>query len=230
MIKANCRDRFTAADFEFLVRTLSRTGRDSTSLVELLTNAEARDSILDDPLLFEKVLGEASLLAISPQLYFYTLVRHVLKETGINDRALSDYVASLLEGFSRSAGMRSPADGRDTPIQYVSDMLIALQNAPPQQTFHIRAHIGNYSLFISGILRETVESRSQRGAPSVNFYEAAGRASYRCIAGHPVARSAALGSIYEALAEGFHDIRLALNRLSDSLLHLDDGHAPRLIS
>jgi hypothetical protein len=40
-------------------------------------------------------------------------------------------------------------------------------------------------------------------------------------AGHRVARSAALTEIYERLADGFHEMRLALNRLSDSLVHLD---------
>ena len=45
-------------------------------------------------------------------------------------------------------------------------------------------------------------------------------------AGHQVARSCELSRVFETLAEGFHEARLALNRLSDSLLHLDDSHAP----
>ena len=88
MIQANCRERFTAADFDFVVKTLSRTERDSVNLVELLTDSEARDSILDSPRLVESMLTGDSPLTISPQLYFYVLLRHVLKETGLNDRAL----------------------------------------------------------------------------------------------------------------------------------------------
>ena len=41
-----------------------------------------------------------------------------------------------------------------------------------------------------------------------------------------VARSAALTEIYERLADSFHEVRLALNRLSDSLIHLDDSRTP----
>jgi len=228
MIKANCRERFTAADFEFVVQTLSRTERDSVNLVELLTDCEARDAILDNPRLFQTMLEGGAPLSISPQLYFYVLTRHVLKETGLNDRALSDYVASLLECFSHTARMRSPADGRETPIQYVSDMLVALRNATPQQTFLIRAHIGNYALFITGIFHETVHSRSQRGAPDLSYYEELGRASYKAVAEHKVARTWDLSHVYNSLAESFRDVRKALNRMSDSLVHLDDSHGSKI--
>lgn len=228
MIIANCRERFTAADFEFVVQTLSRTERDSVNLVDLLTDAEARDSILDNPRLVDSLLTEGAPLNISPQLYFYVLLRHVLKETGLNDRSVSDYLASLLETFSQTARMKSPADGQTNPIQYVSDMLIALRHATPTQTFLIRAHVGNYSLFITGIFHETVQCRSQRGAPDVNFYEDVGRSNFRVAAGHQVARSCALTEVFERLADGFHEARLALNRLSDSLLHIDGGPTPLL--
>ena len=38
MITANCRDRFTAEDFDFVVQTLARSERDSINLVDLLTD------------------------------------------------------------------------------------------------------------------------------------------------------------------------------------------------
>jgi hypothetical protein len=224
MIKANCRDRFTAADFEFVVKTLSKSERDSVNLVDLLTDAEARDSILDSPRLVESVLENGGTLTISPQLYFYVLIRHVLKQTGLSDRRVCDYLASLLETFSQTARMKSPADGQTNPVQYVSDMLIALRGASAEQTFFIRAHVGNYSLFITGIFHETVQSRSQRGAPDMDFYEEIGRSNFKAAAAHQVARSCELTPVYERLAEGFREARLALNRLSESLLHLDDAH------
>jgi hypothetical protein len=226
MIQANCRERFTADDFDFVVRTLSKSERDGVNLVNLLTDADARDAILDDPRLVQSVLVDGAPLSISPQLYFYVLIRHVLKETGLNDRGMSDYLASLLERFSQTARMRSPADGNANPVQYVSDMLIALRNASPSQTFLIRAHVGNYSLFITGMFHETVQSRSQRGAPDVSFYEDVGRASFRAVSRHELARSCSLSGIFEALSDQFHDVRLALNRLADSLVHLDGGHTP----
>jgi hypothetical protein len=226
MIQANCRERFTADDFDFVVRTLSRSERDGVNLVNLLTDAEARDAILDDPRLMQSVLADGAPLSISPQLFFYVLIRHVLKETGLNDRTVSDYLASLLETFSQTARMRSPADGNANPVQYVSDMMIALRNASPSQSFLIRAHVGNYSLFITGMFHETVQSRSQRGAPDVSFYEDVGRSNFRAVARHELAKSCSLTGVFEALSDQFREVRLALNRLSDSLVHLDDAHMP----
>src|SRR5947209_16416440 len=59
MIRANCRERFTAADFDFIIRTLARSRGDSVSLVELLSDSDARDSILDHPKLVETILSRA---------------------------------------------------------------------------------------------------------------------------------------------------------------------------
>jgi hypothetical protein len=229
MIKANCRERFTAADFDFVVKTLARSERDTVNLGELLTDAEARDSILDSPRLVESVLAQEGTLGISPQLYFYVLIRHVLKETGITDRKTSDYLASLLETFSRTARMKSPVDEEGSPVQYLSDMLLALNKASPAQTFLLRAHVGNYSLFITGIFRESIERRRKRGAPDFSYYEDVGRMNFGMVAGHAVARSCELNGVFQLLADQFREIRVALNHLSDSLINIDDdAHVPLL--
>ena len=126
MIRANCRERFTAADFDFVVRTLARSRIDHVSLVELLSDAETRDSVLDNPRLVDAILSNAGHLCISSHFYFYVLARHVLRDVGITDRKLCDYVASLLETFSRVNGLQAPHVSEDRGRQYVSDMLIAL--------------------------------------------------------------------------------------------------------
>ena len=236
MIRANCRDRFTAEDFHFIVKTLGKSRTDAVSLAQLLSDTDTRDTILDHELLVRAILEHNAHLSISPQFYFYILTRHVLKNTGIADRGVCDYIASLLETFSRTARMKSPAKnerGDASPIQYLSDMLLALRGASPVQTFLIRAHAGNYSLFLSGIFHETVQHRTaQRGAPDVSFYEELGRMNYKVVASHEVARTADLSDIYAALAEQFHEIRIALNRLSDELIHIGDdasfAHIPLL--
>jgi len=229
MIRANCRDRFTADDFSFIVTTLGKSRADAVSLTELLSDQDTRDSILDHELLFHAILSATSHLSISPQLYFYVLTRHVLKQSGLPDRRLCDYIASLLETFSKTARLKSPADGSAQPIQYLSDLMLALRNASPVQTFLIRAHVGNYSLFLSGIFPGTVQARSERGAPAFSYYEDMGAMNFKVVSGHSYARAADLRDIYAALAGQFHDIRLALNRLSDSLLNIDDAsHIPLL--
>ena len=105
MVRANCRERFTAADFDFVVRTLARSQIDHVSLVDLLSDQETRDAVLDNPRLVDAILCNAGHLSISSHFYFYVLARHVLRQAGINDRKFCDYVASLLETFSRMNGI-----------------------------------------------------------------------------------------------------------------------------
>lgn len=217
MIQANCRSRFTAADFEFVIKTLGKSSRDEVNLTALLTDEHSRDSILDDPMLVEAVLRCGGQLAISPQLFFYVLTRHVLNQTGC-ERAVCDYVASLLETFSRIAALQGPAELEQTSTVYLSDMLMALQNASPVQAFLIRSHVANYALFVSGIFHENVRKRAHRGAPAVSFYEEMGRSNFRAASEDRVARHWELSEILAIIAERFREIRLALNALSRNLI------------
>jgi hypothetical protein len=231
MIRANCRARFTAVDFDFIVRTLARSQTDSVSLVDLLSDSDARDSILDHPRLVDAILSHAGQLRISSQFYFYVLARHVLQQVGIVDRKLCDYVGSLLETFSRANQLRTPhnIDNSERAHEYISDMLIALTRATREQTFLLRAHIGNYSLFISGIFHENAQRRSLRGAPDIQFYEEIGRTNYQLVASHATARRCELDDVFEGLADRFHEVRLALNELSDRLLNLDEDARSSLV-
>ena len=70
MIQPNCRARFTAEDFAFVVRVLGRNPSQSISLVDLLTDPEVRDQILDHEALSRAVLENPGNLVISPQFYF----------------------------------------------------------------------------------------------------------------------------------------------------------------
>ena len=227
MIRANCRERFTAADFDFVVRTLARSPTDNVSLVDLLSDGDTRDAVLDNPRLVDAILSNAGHLRISSQFYFYVLARHVLKGAGIGDRKLCDYVASLLEAFSRASVLQAPHTA-EAVQQYVSDMLIALRRVTPEQAFLLRAHVGNYSLFVSGIFHENTQRRSLRGGPDVRFYEQIGRANYQLVAAHATARRCELDDVFEGLAGRFREVRCALNRLSDQLLNLDDDMRPTL--
>jgi hypothetical protein len=238
MIRANCRARFTAADFDFIVRTLARSQSDQVSLVDLLSDVETRDSILDHPRLVDAILNHCGHLRISSQFYFYVLARNVLQQGGIGDRKLCDYVASLLETFSRASRLQisdethhlaeSATADSSCGEQCISDILIALSRATPEQAFLLRAHIGNYSLFISGIFHENTQRRSLRGGPDIEFYEQVGRTNYQLVSSHAVARRCELNDVFEGLADRFRDVRIALNQLADRLLNLDDDARPSL--
>jgi hypothetical protein len=227
MIHANCRMRLTADDFTFVVAVLSRSESDHVSLVKLLIDEDTRDAILDHEMLVRAILESPQRLPISPQLLFYVLCRKVLRDTPVRSREAADFVASVLEGFMRTARMEPTEETGKRSVQYLSDIMLAMNNAGTREAFLLRSHAANYALFISGLFADNLEMRTrQHGAPNLSFYEAVGQMNYRAASEYREAKKFKLQAIYEELASGFREVRLALNDLASRLLHLDSPTAP----
>lgn len=226
VIRPNCRDRFSQDDFDFIATTLGALG-DQQFLLELLTDPDSRDLLLDDDKLTGAVLDNPECIAISPQLYFYVLVRQTLRRTGVQNRELTDYVAAMLADFMhRDAPRRSlPDNVKDD--SYLFEMLAALRDADTQTSFQIRAHIGNRTLFMTGICADNLRERTRRrGAPDLEFYESVGASSFREASRNRLAGEFDVARVYEALGEQFRRTRLALNEMTDRHLSLGDIRPP----
>jgi hypothetical protein len=144
-IQPNCRVQFTAADVEFILASLGRKSGDAACLTQLLADPDSRDAILDDEKLFHAVLENRGCLTISSHFYFYILVRHVLRRSGLDDRMVADYVAEILAEYSHIERARVRAPGESAPLDYFFEMLLALQRADDRCGFELRAHIGSFS-------------------------------------------------------------------------------------
>ena len=230
VIQANCRVQFTANDVDFILAVLGKKRGAAESLLSLLADPETRDLILDDELLFRALLEQGGCLRVSPHLYFYVLVRQVLRRAGLEDRRVADYVAELLAEFSREDRARCVAPGGAGRLDYFFDMLAALDRADDRTAFWIRAHIGNHSLFLSGVFPEHIRHRSQRrGAPGLSYYQNLGRANYRAASEHRLAARYDLAAVFDTLAEQFESARLALNDLAERVFSLGDPELPAII-
>src|SRR6266511_4848003 len=135
VIQANCRVRFKAEDVEFVLATLGPGTGSAESLVKLLADEETRDLILDDESLFRALLEQRGCLRVSTHFYFYVLVRHVFKRSGLEDRVMADYVAEVLAQYSRIENMRCVVPGMPQPLDYFFEMLTALQTADDHTGF-----------------------------------------------------------------------------------------------
>ena len=225
MIQANCRAQFTADDFSFVVKVLAKSPRDAVSLVSLLSDEAERDAILDHDLIYDSVVDKTGCLKVSAAFYFYILTRRVLRRVALEERALTDYVAAVLLAFSHVNQLH--AQGEPDPsarsFTYLSDLMTQASNCPPEQAYVVRVHMANYALFLSGMFAERVHAHVQRrGAPSLQFYESVGQSTFRTVADHPQARRTRLESIFRLLGEEFGRVRLALNDLTSSLLHMHE--------
>lgn len=219
LIQANCRVQFTAADIAFILSVLKPTVSSEECLIELLADEETRDLILDDEALLRAVLEQTHCIRVSTHFYFYILVRQVLRRADINERGVADYVAELLSEFSREENTRCVIRGQELPLNYFFEMLAALQTADDQTAFEIRAHIGNSSLFMSGVFPGRLRWRTERrGAPNLGYYEELGRSSFRAARDHQLARRYQLDRIFDVLSERFDVTRRALNDLSERLV------------
>tara|TARA_Y100001934_G_C12376953_1_gene789767 strand:+ start:1536 stop:2252 length:717 start_codon:yes stop_codon:yes gene_type:complete len=227
LIKPDCRDRHSAQDVEFIVRSLGDKLNQS-ALTDLLTDPDARDLLLDDPDLRAAIQNSPILTGISAHLYFYILVRHELLEAGIDDRTLTDYIAEMLTEYSDadSVKARLPESARS---DYVVDLMAALQTANRQTAFQIHAHVGNHTLLPSGIFPNNIKAcTDRRGAPDIGYHEHMGAANYRMASHLPLVQKYDIAGVLESLADRFHDTRPALNEFSDRFLSFDDVKMPNL--
>lgn len=108
--------------------------------------------------------------------------RHQLQQSfnthGLNGGQTVDYVADVLGRFAYTRLMYAVRDAEGRPMEYIVDMLMALQsddstrrNTARQGT--IMRHIGDYTLFMSGLFRERVSARGE-----LDYYMAHGRTAF----------------------------------------------------
>ena len=223
MIQAQARNKLNQDDMQFIVMALRRQGEKDSTILNLLADDDTRDALLDHPRLREFLLAFRQTTAISPFLYFYIIVRHALREFKIDDRAVAEYLANLLTEFGKGNRMHRVDRHTTKEYQYLVDLMADLLDANSEQTFQVQSHLGNYALFVTGIFPDHVYHRAKYHPPSPNFsyYEQVGSANYQRASQHHIAQKYRLSDILYLLGQQFRQVRLALNHIADSFLHLD---------
>src|SRR5579859_948588 len=118
LIQSNCRAQFAAEDIQFILSVLGGKIGTADCLIKLLADEESRDLILDDDALFHALLERRGCLKVSSRFYFYILVRHVFRRSGVGDRAVADYVAEVLAEFAQAERVRCVVPGRLNSLDY----------------------------------------------------------------------------------------------------------------
>jgi hypothetical protein len=225
MIQANCRVQFAAEDIDFILSVVGRKIGTAECLVRLLADEETRDLILDDEALLHALLERRGCLRVSSRFYFYILVRQVFLRSDIRDRTVADYVAEVLAEFASAERARCLLPGHSQPMDYFFEMLAALNAADDRTRFYLRVHIGNRSLFLSGVFPDRIRFRAEaRGFPDLKYYEGLGRAQYRMASDHRLAQRYEMANIFSTLSERFAATRLALNDIADRLFSIGDAN------
>jgi hypothetical protein len=226
MILANTRQHLTRNDAQLAVRVLARGSDAELSVLESRLANDGIDAILDDPELPTALVRSVTGAHASLPLFTYVMVRHALRRLGEGDRALADYLSALVVHFGTRDRAVRVGESDDQIYAALTDLLSDVNDPDARRSFLVRAHLGNYALWLSGIFPDYVEQRRwNRGGPQLDYYEEMGRRGFQLAAEHRLAEEHGLAPLYAAAADRFGLLRLALNSLSDWLF-FPNVHTP----
>lgn len=224
MILPTIRASFGRRDAQHLVGLIGRGDEELRASAERRLDEGGVDALLDDPRLLNALLTQPEVSA-PPALVFYVMVRQALLEGGIDDRGLADYVSSLVFDFGRSRRAYRISEQAEEEFQYLVDVVTSLSGAGERKAFLLRAHLGNYSLWISGLFPDYLEARVRRkGAPPIQYYEQMGAVGFRMASESRQAEALGIEGIFRAVSSHFSGVREALNRVSDRYMWPQAGN------
>ncbi|MEX1182555.1 MAG: hypothetical protein WEF86_04930 [Gemmatimonadota bacterium] len=215
MILPNIRSSFDRSDVEFLIWLLTRGAHPAVDAEEERVSEHGLDALLDDPRTLNALLAGQQFSSARPALVFYVLVRHALLEDGINDRGLADYLAGLVLAFGRGGRAYHIADD-NTQYRYLVDIAAAGDQSSGRRAFLLRAHLGEFALWLSGLFPDHITARvHRRASPPLEYYETLGSTGYRLAARYDEAEQHGLAELYSNCSDFFPALRVALNRVAD---------------
>lgn len=217
MILPNVRASFGPSEVEALLSALEQRTRRSRRLWEGRLAEEGLDALMDEREALRAVMESRGIASMSPKLVFYVMVRHTLLDCGLDDPGIADYLAALLVEFGESGRAYRIARYDDKTYYYLVDLVTDLEaESSERRQFLLRAHLGNYSLWLSGLFPDYVVARlNRRGAPGLEYYEEMGSTGFLMASECDLAGRYDLASLYRQVARGFRPVRKALNRVSD---------------
>lgn len=219
--RPGCWFRFTEADWNFIFETLALKEGDRQGLTSLCQDPETVALILDHPKVFDRLLHRRDAALLSPELFFFVVVRHTLKRVGVAEVAVADYIAVVCADFGcRPSQERSEAE-RQVESFYSIDYLSPLDQASRHERFFLHVQCANQFLVLTSLYPDYIKRRAERrGAPGLDFYEGMVISHLQAASRHVLAEEFAMVEVLGQLAEAFPPVRRAMNHTVREYLHL----------
>ena len=161
MIIPNIRASFGRRDAMHLIGLLAGDDEELRDASLKRLDAGGIDVLLDDPRVRNALLTDVRAGA-APELIFYVLVRQALLEGDVEDRGMADYVASLLLEFGQERRAYRVSEVAGEEYRYLVDIAAGRRAADTRQKFLLNTHMGNLSLWLSGLFPQYLHRREQR--------------------------------------------------------------------
>ncbi len=219
MIQADLRHSLTRDDAQLALHLVARDSARHLDAAEDALRHDGIDALLDDPRLLQALTADPRAALSSLPMFVYVVVRHSLRDLGESERAVADYVASVVVHFADHDRAWRVAMQDDETYDTLSALLADAERVDAKRSFLVRQHLANHALWLSGLFPDHVSMRKwRRGGPDLSYYDEMGRRGFLLAAEHRMADSTGLRPVFARAAGEFPLIRQALNRVSDRLL------------
>jgi hypothetical protein len=139
----------------------------------------------------------------------------------LEDTKISNYIANVLTGFARSSRLFKIIEGDEESYHYIVDMIADSLRSNNIRRFYIYCHIGNYALFLTGMVPEYIEYRYEYKQRPVDehYYVDFGKAYYGLASEHTNAKKNRLSGTLSQLSEGFEVVVQILRFMNSEYLY-----------
>ena len=149
---------------------------------------------------------------------------------GVTDPPLVDYLSELLVRFVRSDELYPVRTTRGERLVQVSDMLAEAQHREGQARQQVHRHIGDFTLFWTGVYPEVVDGMRRGSKDALLDYQQQGKRAYLIASSIPVEREIPPADILKRLSEQFELCVYGLSEVRRQWEERDgDDDAPLLL-
>ena len=158
------------------------------------------------------------------QMFLDVVSQNFSDGVGLRDSDVSEYVANMLTEFCETENLFRVRDAAGRPLHDVGEMLLqsdpVFGEAPSfDRERQVRKHIGDYTLFFTGMFPESINHfrlRRQRLENFVDFMKA-GKESYYIVSKFEYFEYARVAPLFSKLADEFERCVYGLNLVKNEL-------------
>jgi hypothetical protein len=164
-----------------------------------------------------------STLRLSPEHPLYRLFAGLVSREFASDPEIARYVANILTDFVHTDNLYRIRNSRGKRLEQVGEMLVESNPLLDASSFdrerEVRRHIGDYTLFMTGMFPEYISNLPRRGLrlDSMIDYVKTGKESYRIVSAFDQFEYRKVAPLFRRLAEQFEYCVFCLNRVKGDI-------------
>lgn len=150
--------------------------------------------------------------------------RHLFEDVRLEEPQVATYVAALLADFTRTENLYRIRNALGKRLEDVGEMLVESNPLLDASSFErereVRKHVGDYTLFMTGLFPESVARTRQRQQPRVDAFVdfvQAGKESYAIVSSFNQFEYREEAPVFRRLSENFELCVVGLNLVKQEL-------------